>query len=421
MYENRRDFLSYYRQLQEQARSQVLREDEDQILGTDIDELARYIYDGYAIAPIEIDDSRETSWDLQDYLQDIPARRRESFYWQEGDLLDFPSQRAVVEIPIKTNKDLGVIAGLQASLHSFSYSDSDFRWEDSGISRSFETKGYKLQLEELEISREVERTLQSIQDTIRAKNENIQQGNQELFTLIKSLIEDRKKKINQNKEKLSFLTKTINIPLKKRVSEGAHKVRVTHTPLVERIKPKPTLPEEFVLSEPQVNDVISLLDYQAKSFENTPRAFKSLGEEDLRDILLSNLNSVFQGAATGETFSKQGKTDIYLKIAKGQILICECKVWAGQALYDKTVDQLRSYLTWRHNYGIMITFVRIKDFTKVLNESEKAIQSHSSYKGGFRRINETHFVSAHKVDDEDRQVTMHHLFFHLYSGKDSDI
>lgn len=41
-----------------------------------------------------------------------------------------------------------------------------------------------------------------------------------------------------------------------------------------------------------------------------------MGEEALRDVLLVSLNSIFEGKATGETFSKRGKTDIYLNINK---------------------------------------------------------------------------------------------------------
>jgi len=115
------------------------------------------------------------------------------------------------------------------------------------------------------------------------------------------------------------------------------------------------------------------------------------------------------------SFSKNGKTDIYLKISKGNILICECKIWGGKLLYETTIDQLRGYLTWRHNYGIMITYVYIKDFTKVLKESEVLIQSHHSYLNGFKKNNETHFVSNNKVDDNDKVVKLHHLFYHLYS------
>ena len=214
---------------------------------------------------------------------------------------------------------------------------------------------------------------------------------------------------------MASLTQAISIPLKKKQCSGAQAVRVAHSPLVQRVRPKPRLPEEYVLDEVRVNDIISLLDNQARSFEQTPKALEALGEENLRDLILANLNSVFEGGATGETFSKKGKTDIYLKITKGNILICECKIWDGKGVYDKTIDQLRGYLTWRHNYGIMITFVRNKDFTRALRESEAAIQVNSSYLNGFRRVGDTYFVSNHKVDDNEKVVKIHHLFYHLYA------
>ena len=404
----------YYRKLQEDVRSEVLRESEEQILGSNVDELAQYIFERYALSPIEIDSERETSWDLQDYLKDISANRREGFYANEGTLRDFSAQRAVVEVPIVPNKDLQTISQLQGNTVSMSYSDKDFAWGTDTISRSFPTRDYQYQLDEQGIANQVNSILGTINDTIRWKNEAIIKGNQELLAHIKFHIQQRRGSLEQSKDKLAALTKTINIPLKKKLNVGAQVVRVAHAPLVQRVKPKPTLPEEYVLDEAKVNDIITLLDNQARSFEQTPKAFKELGEEDLRDIILSNLNSVFEGGATGETFSKKGKTDIYLKIAKGNILICECKIWGGKALYDETVDQLRGYLTWRHNYGIMITFVKTKDFTKVLKESEGAIQTHSSYTNGFRKVGDTHFVSNHKVDDDDKQVKIHHLFYHLY-------
>ena len=43
------------------------------------------------------------------------------------------------------------------------------------------------------------------------------------------------------------------------------------------------------------------------------------------------LNAIFSGKATGETFSNKGKTDIYLNIEKGNILVFECKIWGGKS------------------------------------------------------------------------------------------
>lgn len=404
----------YYRQrIIPAVRGEILRESDEQILGSDTEELKMYFFEKYAWSPIEEDPEREPSYDVQDYLKTIPAHQRERGYGYEGDLHDFQCQRVVVEVPILPNKNLNEIAGLRGDTYSLSYSDSDFRWGSSAVTHTIETKGYGFNYNEDQIAREVEQALARIRDTIRFKNESIKKENAGLLHTIFQTISERKQKINENASKLSELTKKISIPLKKKDVVGAQPVRVVEKPLVQRIKPKPTLPEEYVLDANRVQDIIQFLDGHARNFEQTPKAIKDLGEEDLRDLLLANLNSVFQGDATGETFSKKGKTDIYLKINKGNILICECKIWGGQALYIKTIDQLRGYLTWRHNYGIMITFVRTKNFTKILTESEEAIKSHESYLNGFKKLGDSHFVSNHRVDDEDKEVCVHHLFYHL--------
>lgn len=404
----------YYRQhIIPEVKGEILRESDEQILGADVNEFQRYYFEKYAWAPIEEDPQNEASFDIQNYLKTIPAHERERGYNQEGDLRDFPCQRVVVEVPILPNKNIRELASLRGNSFSFSYSDSDFQWEGQKVTCLIETKGYGFKHDEDQIAREVEQALTRIRETIRFKNESIRKENAELLDTILQTINERKQRIVEDESKLSALTKKISIPLKKKPVIGAQPIHLAQKPIVQRIKPKPSLPEEYVLDESKVQDIIEFLDGQAKNFEQTPKAIKDLGEEDLRDLLLANLNSVFQGNATGETFSKRGKTDIYLKINKGNILICECKIWAGKALYAKTINQLRGYLTWRHNYGIMITFVRSQGFTKVLTESSRTIQEHESYMNSFRKLGDSHFASNHKVDDEQKEVCIHHLFYHL--------
>jgi len=408
-------FLDYYRELLDSARGEILKETEETILGTKVDELAGYICQRYYIEPIKIDENREISWDPRDYLQDIPANQREGFHQGSRDFRNFQCQQVIVEVPICPNRKIEKIAMLRASTHSLSYSDSDFRWSENMISYSFETKGYGFEHNTDKIKTEVEGSLSKIQETISCKNSDIVGQNAYLLQEVKNIISDRKQKISQNKEKIAKITKSIKIPLKKKVGIGVQPIHIEYKKLVQKVKPKPNLPEEYILDSTSVMDVINLLDNQAKNYENTPKVTEKLGEEDLRDLLLANLNSIFEGGATGETFSKKGKSDIYLKISKGNIFVFECKIWGGKKLYANTIDQLRGYLTWRHNYGVLITFVRNKELSKVLKESQSAIQEHTTYRNGFRVVNDTHFISNHIVDDEDKEVEIHHLFYHLYT------
>jgi len=207
----------------------------------------------------------------------------------------------------------------------------------------------------------------------------------------------------------------INIPLKPKENEAVTRIKLDPKPLVKKVKPNPKLPEEYVLDRSKVLDIITVIDNQGRQFEKTPKTYKDFDEDGLRDVILVSLNSLFEGKATGETFSHKGKTDIYLNIDKGNVLICECKIWGGQALYHKTIEQLLGYLTWRHNFGIMITFAKQKNFSKILADTQTTIQGHTSYRSGFQKVTENHFLSHHKIDqDEAKDVEIHHLFYNLY-------
>lgn len=153
-----------------------------------------------------------------------------------------------------------------------------------------------------------------------------------------------------------------------------------------------------------------------RSWELSPLTYQKFEEEELRDIILSSLNSVFRGSATGETFSKKGKTDIYLNIPQGQILIAECKIWDGAKKFLETIDQILGYLTWRNSYGIVINFSKNKGFTDVLETSFEEIPKHSQYRKGIDKIEATHFVSYNSLpEDEKKLVELHYLTYNLYA------
>jgi hypothetical protein len=167
-----------------------------------------------------------------------------------------------------------------------------------------------------------------------------------------------------------------------------------------------------------MTQIVGLIDRSGKGFETTPGVYAALGEEQLRDIILGHLNAVFGlAAATGEAFSKKGKTDILLRVPDGVVLIAECKFWNGAKQFGATIDQLFGYLTWRHTYGIVITFSKNKGLTGVVEAAKEAVSKHESYKGGLRGVGDTHLVSIHThPDDDEKSVEVHHLFYNLYAG-----
>lgn len=52
-------------------------------------------------------------------------------------------------------------------------------------------------------------------------------------------------------------------------------------------------------------------------------------EEQLRNLILANLNSLFKGTANGECFRKHGKTDICIEYENRSAFVAECKIWSG--------------------------------------------------------------------------------------------
>jgi len=95
-----------------------------------------------------------------------------------------------------------------------------------------------------------------------------------------------------------------------------------------------------VLDRDKFEAIVELIDNQGRQFERTPTAFQALSEEALRNIILSSLNAVFEGAAVGEAFQGVGKADIYLRISQGQVFVAEVKIWDGPASLAEVVAQL---------------------------------------------------------------------------------
>lgn len=411
---NRASISDYYRALLEKIKEEILREKDETLLHSDTNELTDYYISHHAFEPVELDPERESSFEHKKDIRTVSANRREEFYRNEGDLkMEYES--IVVTLPIIPNNAARQILELQSSTYlmsgepkvSIGYSDLSF---------SIDIKGYQFSYDDDKVAAEVNRETEQVKQWLGWKNADINKENTTLRQQTMFYIEQRKGKLGQDSERINSLIKKINIPLKQKVNEAATRIKLDPKPLVKKLKPNPKLPEEYVLDRAKVLDIISVIDNQGRQFEKTPKTYKDFDEEGLRDVILVSLNSLFEGKATGETFSHKGKTDIYLNIDKGNVLISECKIWGGQVLYNKTIEQLLGYLTWRHNFGIMITFAKQKNFSKILTDAPAIIQSHSSYRSGFQKIAANHFISHHKLDhDEDKDVEVHHLFYNLYS------
>jgi hypothetical protein len=174
-------------------------------------------------------------------------------------------------------------------------------------------------------------------------------------------------------------------------------------------------PAEPHLAAESLAAILALIDQSGKSMEVAPSGYAKLGETELRDIVVGHLNAVFGGqAATGETFSKRGKTDVHLIVPGGAVLVGECLLWKGKAYYIGKLEQIFGYLTLRHTDGVLITFSKTKGLSGQVTTATDAIAGHPSTTSPSVRKHATYFVSEHRHPaDDDRRVTIHHLLFDL--------
>ncbi|WP_295664381.1 hypothetical protein [uncultured Mucilaginibacter sp.] len=413
MYTIRASFSDAYNKILEDIKLQILKEPDSTIIGTTTEELADYYYSNKHYDPVKIDLERTETLEQKNEVRIIRADQREDSYRDEGDL-PYEYESIHVTIPIVHNAHLSALLNMRPSTFSLGGSTKAVNWKRNTAEFTIDIKGYAFNRDDTWVINEVQRLKQYVYNHIHIIETEVTTENAMLLQKIKALIEGRKTKLTADKEKYNSLFKQIGIPIKKKDDDVVKRIQLDTQPLVQKVKPNPTQPENYSIKREDVLAIIHILDNQGSQFEKTPASFENSGENDFRNILLVGLNTVFQGKATGETFNAKGKSDIYLNIAKGNILVCECKIWGGQKLYGETIDQLLGYLTWRENYGIMITFVKNKSLTNVLTEADTAINAHPSYRKGFQKISASHFLSHHVLpSDEFKFVELHHLFYNI--------
>jgi len=407
-------YEQFYRELFDELKIQIASEKDDYIIAQPTDDLVKY-YLRNALQPIEFDNDREESINHEKYIKTIYSHQREWGYQQDGDL-KVECEKIVVKLPILPNRNIQQIFNLRTNSISLS-GGPQFTISGNNIIIEVEIKGYGINLSNEQISSTLLSTKSAIKNLLQTKNAEISSENLKLKSQLEQFIETRKSKLDSDKKRLEELVKMVKIPLERKSGDIVKKVQIDRKPFIQKIKPK-TPEEDYKLDREKVIDIIKLIDNQCLQFEKTPKTYEKFNEPNLRDLILANLNSVFEGKATGETFNNKGKTDIYLNIDKGNILVAECKIYGGQQLYHDTIDQLLRYLTWRQNFGIMISFCKNKNFSKIIEDSEAIIKTHDSFDSEFKQIDDSHFISKHTLPgDEYKYIEIHHLYYNLYVEK----
>jgi hypothetical protein len=154
-----------------------------------------------------------------------------------------------------------------------------------------------------------------------------------------------------------------------------------------------------------------------KNMEKKPALYINKDEEGLRDQFLFVLETRYVGTtATGETFNRNGKTDIILKFADdgSNLFVAECKFWHGATEFQKAISQLFDrYLTWRDSKVALILFVQNQNFTNTIDTMLDEATKHPYFKKFIGKRGDSSFSYLfHLSQDNEKNVQLEIMAFH---------
>lgn len=213
------------------------------------------------------------------------------------------------------------------------------------------------------------------------------------------------------------MVSALGLPMKRRPEVAdTFSVPVTRKkrPVVLPATPKESFKPEPAILDEEYDYILEVVECLSQSVERSPSTFVHMGEEQIRDIIIVNLNGHYDGDATGETFNAQGKTDILIRADDRNVFIAECKFWGGPKALLSAIDQLLGYLTWRDTKTALLIFSKNADFTNVLNNISETLPTHPNFKRELKKVNDTHtrFLFRQK-GDPDKDIYLAVLAFNI--------
>ncbi len=236
---------------------------------------------------------------------------------------------------------------------------------------------------------------------------------------LKGLIQSEFRRIKDKYVKENGFFAAINIKTNKDTSNvfTVPTIKAVETPKPKISKNKAYTPEP-TMSNTMYNDVLEVINVLGRSMERKPSLYLGKDEEALRDLFLFPLEIKYEGlTATGETFNKNGKTDILLKHESdgSNLFIAELKVWHGAKQFLEAISQLFDrYLTWRDSKVAVMMFVKNKDFTQTIETVKSEISNHPYYLDDLGQREDTSLsYKFHLAEDNSKEVLFEVMMFHF--------
>ncbi len=410
---SRTDTRTYFNSISTSLQNEVVQMTDENITTCDFSEWTNYLYSKYEIVPITIfEDSITQS------ISEIKVKRHNQFgrmspYEPEYFMID--GCRIVYKIPYDGDSDLLLLRPSSVILtrfdiynHNSPRSDNtgDFELEFEFTKKELQDKGDEMQSF---VKAQFESKFRHYRTMIGNVNNEVASFNSQLTDFAKKCLEERKEKASS----FAMISQMLEIPLTK--SKNAPAVtpvplkRTARTPAITPSK-KP-LPKEYGITDSNYENINNIIYTYSTAMEKTARTYYTHTEEELRDHLLATLSTHYYNA-TGETFRKNGKTDILIEAENKAAFIGECKIWHGEKEFTKALQQILNYSTWRDvKISIIIFNKKNKSFQGVITQiddwAKKNMQSHT-------KVNQNMWDCQYYRADMNINIRLNILAFDLY-------
>ena len=341
------------------------------VLRTSPTELEQYFLDKALIEPLTL---HTDDYHIEDQRSiQVDARRDPNRMFFPGDTpYHIPGTQLTIAIPFEGDQLLWKIRASTWSLSG--YPEINLRGNDVLLTHQFADDAAN----PTKLKEEIDRQVASLKNAVENLRRDVEQHNASAPATIKAELERKR----QQAQAASGAVSAIGIPIKRKDQPATYVAPVSRrklpihrpVPSKESFKPEPELKDE------EYQHILSVIRSLSLVIERNPASFATLDEESIRDHILLQLNGHYEGAATGETFNSNGKTDILIRVEDRNIFIAECKFWHGPKAFSEAIDQLLGYLTWRDCKCSLVIFNKQKNSSAVAQKMHEATIGHKGHR-----------------------------------------
>ena len=345
---------------------------------------------------------------------EFETRDRFRYDIRHGGSIKVPGIAVTVQMPFTGEADLLYVRPSSMSLQAV-YADVTKAGADGigWLTYSFTFNQHDADAERIqqEIDSAVNFTIQTAQN----QSGQLAQFERELQQALQTAVANRRSSLGG----IHALAKSLDIPLTSKPGMPSLTPIPVAKKVVRELPPVANAKQTngFSITDEAYANILSAVRAQGRTFEKAPATFAKFDEEELRDVILGNLNTHFQGQATGETFRARGKTDICIEQDNRAAFVGECKIWRGAKELVAGLHQLLSYLTWRDCKTALVVFNKDRSgFSEILQKAPAALRECSDlFRGEAAQSEPGEWrMTFSAPGDDHRTITVQLMVYNLY-------